>query len=219
MGTKLKFKKDNVENVVTRPPCDEENNEAPDEIRIVKNELNDSFEPDMNELKLKSRRKKKPCQLQNHRNLVNSLNSSRSPKFSPKNIHVRFDENGDPVLNLRPQIYGDFKPVVNDLLSKQIINDDVDNSVDGEDPFTLVKSTHKRKKRLQKVDSSNGSENEVIGTKVSKNCSPLSQSVSDAQNRDAQNNVTSICIKKYWAQRYRLFSRYDEGILMDEESW
>ncbi|OQV17442.1 Trimethylguanosine synthase [Hypsibius exemplaris] len=24
---------------------------------------------------------------------------------------------------------------------------------------------------------------------------------------------------KYWFQRYRLFSRYDEGVLMDEESW
>merc|ERR1719354_227966 len=26
-------------------------------------------------------------------------------------------------------------------------------------------------------------------------------------------------INKYWAQRYRLFSLYDEGILLDEESW
>jgi len=26
-------------------------------------------------------------------------------------------------------------------------------------------------------------------------------------------------IKKYWAQRYRLFSKYDEGVLLDEESW
>jgi hypothetical protein len=24
---------------------------------------------------------------------------------------------------------------------------------------------------------------------------------------------------QYWAQRYRLFSRYDEGIQLDEESW
>jgi len=26
-------------------------------------------------------------------------------------------------------------------------------------------------------------------------------------------------ISKYWAQRYRLFSKYDEGIQLDEESW
>ena len=59
MGTKIKCSKnDNVESVVSRPPCDEENNEAPDEIRIVKNELNDSFEPDLNEIKSKARRKK-----------------------------------------------------------------------------------------------------------------------------------------------------------------
>ena len=24
---------------------------------------------------------------------------------------------------------------------------------------------------------------------------------------------------KYWNQRYRLFSRYDDGILLDRESW
>jgi trimethylguanosine synthase len=24
---------------------------------------------------------------------------------------------------------------------------------------------------------------------------------------------------KYWNQRYRLFSRYDEGIKLDRESW
>ena len=26
-------------------------------------------------------------------------------------------------------------------------------------------------------------------------------------------------ISKYWAQRYELFSKYDEGIRLDEESW
>ncbi|XP_020523795.1 trimethylguanosine synthase isoform X2 [Amborella trichopoda] len=29
----------------------------------------------------------------------------------------------------------------------------------------------------------------------------------------------SPCITKYWYQRYNLFSRYDEGIEMDEEGW
>ena len=223
MGTKTKCsKKDNVENVVSRPPCDEENNEAPDEIRIVKNELNDSFEPDLNEIKSKARRKKKLFPLHIHKDLVNSLTSCPSPKLSPKNgQHIRFDENGDPVLNLRPPMFGGCKPVVEDpSLNKGVI--DVDQSVedDNEEPFTLVKSLHKRKKRLQKLDS-NGSEHEVIGTKVSRNSYPLSKSVSDAQPsyRDSLNNVTNTRIKKYWAQRYRLFSKYDQGILMDEESW
>lgn len=222
MGTKIICSKnDNVESVVSRPPCDEENNEAPDEIRIVKNELNDSFEPDLNEIKSKARRKKKPFQLHNHKDLVNSLASCQSPKLSPKNQHIRFDESGEPVLNLRPQVFGGHKPVVVEpSIIKGVI--DVNNSVeeDGEEPFTLVKSIHKRKKRLQKLDS-NGSENEVIGTKVSRNSFPPTNSVADAQilNRDSLNNVTSTRIKKYWAQRYRLFSKYDQGILMDEESW
>lgn len=31
--------------------------------------------------------------------------------------------------------------------------------------------------------------------------------------------IISPKIKKYWLQRYSLFSRYDEGIKMDEEGW
>lgn len=31
-------------------------------------------------------------------------------------------------------------------------------------------------------------------------------------------NVTTL-VKKYWFQRYDLFSKYDEGIRMDEEGW
>lgn len=30
----------------------------------------------------------------------------------------------------------------------------------------------------------------------------------------------STCnIEKYWDQRYRFFSRFDEGVSLDEESW
>ena len=29
----------------------------------------------------------------------------------------------------------------------------------------------------------------------------------------------SAAIAKYWCQRYILFSRYDDGIKMDEEGW
>lgn len=32
-------------------------------------------------------------------------------------------------------------------------------------------------------------------------------------------NDTEFELRKYWAQRYRLFSRYDEGILLDKEGW
>ena len=37
-------------------------------------------------------------------------------------------------------------------------------------------------------------------------------------NTDTDPNY-SPRINKYWAQRYRLFSRYDEGIMLDEEAW
>ena len=31
--------------------------------------------------------------------------------------------------------------------------------------------------------------------------------------------ASSPVIVRYWHQRYRLFSRYDDGIWMDEEAW
>ncbi|KAL3721182.1 hypothetical protein ACJRO7_005925 [Eucalyptus globulus] len=31
--------------------------------------------------------------------------------------------------------------------------------------------------------------------------------------------IISPLVKKYWLQRYRLFSRYDEGVELDEEGW
>ncbi|KAI7724910.1 hypothetical protein M8C21_007868 [Ambrosia artemisiifolia] len=36
---------------------------------------------------------------------------------------------------------------------------------------------------------------------------------------DDSQSIISPKIKKYWLQRYSLFSRYDEGIKMDEEGW
>lgn len=32
-------------------------------------------------------------------------------------------------------------------------------------------------------------------------------------------NVVTPLVKKYWLQRYDLFSRYDVGIKLDEEGW
>uniref|UniRef100_A0A1J3IBV8 Trimethylguanosine synthase n=1 Tax=Noccaea caerulescens TaxID=107243 RepID=A0A1J3IBV8_NOCCA len=37
--------------------------------------------------------------------------------------------------------------------------------------------------------------------------------------RDNKEYGTSPKVKKYWVQRYDLFSRYDQGIEMDEQGW
>ncbi|XP_030470877.1 uncharacterized protein LOC115689049 isoform X1 [Syzygium oleosum] len=34
-----------------------------------------------------------------------------------------------------------------------------------------------------------------------------------------ENAIISPLVKKYWLQRYHLFSRYDEGVKLDEEGW
>lgn len=36
---------------------------------------------------------------------------------------------------------------------------------------------------------------------------------------DGQAAIISPLLQKYWFQRYNLFSRYDEGIELDEEGW
>ena len=76
-----------------------------------------------------------------------------------------------------------------------------------------------RKKRLQKLDS-NGSESEVVGTKVIRSSTSLSSSpTASVWFENQRNQKQNPRISKYWAQRYRLFSKYDQGIQMDEESW
>ncbi|VDP45025.1 unnamed protein product [Soboliphyme baturini] len=35
----------------------------------------------------------------------------------------------------------------------------------------------------------------------------------------AQRSIVRRSLRKYWMQRYRLFSKFDDGILMDEEGW
>ncbi|GAV78083.1 Methyltransf_15 domain-containing protein [Cephalotus follicularis] len=39
------------------------------------------------------------------------------------------------------------------------------------------------------------------------------------RQRQNEGEIISPLIKKYWIQRYNLFSRFDEGIKMDEEGW
>lgn len=41
----------------------------------------------------------------------------------------------------------------------------------------------------------------------------------DAEQSPGEANPYGPEIAKYWAQRYRLFSRFDEGIQLDRESW
>ena len=218
-----------------REKHDKENNEAPEEIKIVKSELNDSFEPDLSgDVKMfpatSGRRvtgRRKNPKKSNSTALARNMGMVSTPplKSMPMscNTHIRYDDNGDPVLNLRP-MFGIVGPNPNPLIqaqdSKAKVTSIEDNgSSKEEEPFTLVRSNPKRKKRLQKLDS-NGSESEVVGTKVIRSSTSLSSSPTDSVWFENQRNQEqNPRISKYWAQRYRLFSKYDQGIQMDEESW
>ena len=221
MGTKS-----NKENVSTSTKYqvmnrDDENNEAPEEIKIVKNELNDSFEPDYEQIRTKvsNKSRSKGRRYSQRTSIVSPPIFHAAPK-SPslrKNSHIRFDDNGEPVLNLRPM----FGVALSESSSTENIdpNGNVGEDKD-EEPFIIVKPNHKRKKKLQKADS-NGLETEVIGSKVIKSSSSVSSSPLSSSYlvNDCNRSSNTPRVSKYWAQRYRLFSKYDEGILMDEESW
>jgi len=201
---------------------DEENNEAPDEIKIVKNELNDSFEPDLEQIRTKvsnkSRSKGKRTTYSQRTSIVsppNVLSAPKSPSLR-KNTHIKFDDNGNPVLNLRPM----FGISPSESSSTENIGPNNCGEDKDEEPFIIVKPNHKRKKKLQKADS-NSLEAEVIGSKVIKSSSSGSSTPSSSSSlvNDCNRSSNTPRVSKYWAQRYRLFSKYDHGILLDEESW
>ena len=85
----------------------ENNNEAPREIRIVKSELNDSFEPEEPEERKTSTKVKQRTFKRNFSPVQSNLFSpwrkvKDGPVIKAPNSHIRFDEVGEPILDLRP---------------------------------------------------------------------------------------------------------------------
>ena len=187
---------------------DKENNNndgGPREIKIFRSELNDSFEATPGQrksfTKIRTRRNN------NNRNISTVSHSYYSPSLKANkegplikapSSHVRFDDAGEPILNLRPSG------------TTQRAEVEVEESKDG---FTIVQNKSKRKKRLQIIPTPNRG---FL-------CSSPPPTPSDADRESTRRLETdsnySPRIEKYWVQRYRLFTRYDEGILMDEEAW
>lgn len=47
----------------------------------------------------------------------------------------------------------------------------------------------------------------------------LSVKLKRSTGKRRENAIISPLVKKYWLQRHHLFSRYDEGVKLDEEGW
>ena len=182
----------------------ENNNEAPREIRIAKSELNDSFEPEEPEERKTSTKVKQRTFKRNFSPVQSNLFSpwrkvKDGPVIKAPNSHIRFDEVGEPILDLRP--LGVFRST---------------ESLGG---FTTVKSKSqsKRKKnqfgRILELPAKPSDCRLGLGFVCSSPSPPPYE-----QPVESDSNY-SPSISKYWAQRYRLFSKYDEGIRMDEEAW
>ena len=216
---KQKIKKENHKSPTI---YDDENNEAPAtiaQIKIVENKLNDSFEADFEFLgngKMRHRKRKPKVKSKPFTELP--LSPSKTIIKSPSSPML--DDKGEPVLNLRPMLkfYQPPSPttssgeVARDTTNthpsspktlntdeKEINEADVVNTDD--QPFVTIT---RRKKRLQKSSSNESDASEVVEKKVLKCTSPTH---------------SSSRTMKYFAQRYRLFTKFDQGIQMDEESW
>ena len=67
--------------------------------------------------------------------------------------------------------------------------------------------------------------NESFNNNVSNNNNKKSRNVSNENNRQNSELITEAHQfslserRRYWAQRYRYFSKFDEGIKMDREGW
>ena len=192
-----------------REQSDKENNYGgPMEISISRSVLNDSFEANPFQRKSFNKIRTRRSNNNNNNRNISSVSHSYSPSFKANkevliktpSSHVRFDDAGEPILNLRP--------------SGAIQRGEVDQSKDG---FTIVQNKSKRKKRL---DINLAPNHGFLCSSPSP--TPSEPDVDLESNRRSSEQTDpnySPRINKYWVQRYRLFSRYDEGILMDEEAW
>ena len=168
----------------------ENNNGGPREIRIARSELNDSFEPEQPE----NRNPKTKIKQKFFKRNLSVFNSN--PLIKPPNSHVRFDDDGGPILNLRPR----------GSLQSTDSNEDFSG-------FTFKGKGKAKRKKNRRLETEPSSSSPISGFICS------SPSPPPCEPADQTDPNYSPRISKYWAQRYRLFSRYDEGIRLDEEAW
>lgn len=133
--------------------------------------------------------------------------------------HIRFADSDDDDENREVALFSSMentesKDALNDVnngifpvdypqLDFEAKNETVYESVDGEN---MIKTFEKRKRRRNTTRMLEKMPTEVWSG-LAENLN--SDSLEEMSERTA----------KYWYQRYRLFSRYDEGIKMDEEGW
>ena len=121
------------------------------------------------------------------------------------------------------------EPVKDSLISKVIQSTPITiNSTQGNDsqkPFPTESLTvfDKVKNLLKKMSSKLKWEKEWKG--ITNNETSTSPFLHEVGYKDKHNFISEFSLshklnlKKYWFQRYRLFSRFDEGVKLDDEGW
>ncbi|CAL1264435.1 unnamed protein product [Larinioides sclopetarius] len=87
-------------------------------------------------------------------------------------------------------------------------------------PFEMLKKTTPKEptKESEQCNDSDAKAEELCTESTMKEDADPSE-VKPSENGEIEFNPNSDEFKKYWAQRYRLFSLFDEGIKLDKESW
>ncbi|KAK7489072.1 hypothetical protein BaRGS_00019733 [Batillaria attramentaria] len=157
-----------------------------------------------------------------------------------QNTHIKFDDDGNPMEAAPSKVRAKTQRFLQSVARQP--ESGAENGVDWldlqKDPFKLSTGV------FQSGEGFSESDDSVTSCEEDKRESTVLKSTTvvdkDAEKRDTHVTETSATaadsvagktlpmpedvandpvLKKYWAQRYRLFSRFDEGIQMDKESW
>ena len=162
-------------------------------------------------------------QLKSEKKRLNMHEKAKAPKM--KGIHLKFDETQDDVQDSRKEI-GDR---VQSLF--QEVRNFLETSRDGDESDASSDSDSELDSSSNLVEGVDSVEAESLVTEQG----PASLGVAILDDNQATSVPSLISSKnaeydsetakrdpdlaKYWAQRYRLFSRFDDGIKMDKEGW
>ena len=112
----------------------------------------------------------------------------------------------------------------NDLSKASILNTDGLKHYPSDAECSGVKTSNEVKPsifdRVRQFFSIGASSNESHGNRKSLRSVSKKSKANPSSTKGASTHVPCLSgMEKYWFQRYRLFSRFDEGIRLDEESW
>ena len=106
--------------------------------------------------------------------------------------------------------------------TQHLHNDGGDGDSNGDDGNTMAGNTASRERGESDVDGGGSSKSTgasaVAACDVALTEAETAAAAAEAAAVHGDEGLRAV-VAKYWMQRFRLFSRFDQGILLDKESW